>query len=113
VSSRPASAVMAANTSSGGTARATSVATRRSAACSPANPRSSPRACALATAVATSSVNPASCASVSAGSSSSWVNATTMTPHSRPSMLIGTPTDERSPQSWVATWPIAPEMASS
>ena len=40
-STRPASAVTAANTCSGGAARATSVATRRSAACSSANPRSS------------------------------------------------------------------------
>ncbi len=35
-SARPASAVTAANTSSGGAARATSVATRRNAACSSA-----------------------------------------------------------------------------
>ena len=48
--------------------RATSVATRRSAACSSAKPRSSVRACALAIAVAASPVNPTSRASVSAGS---------------------------------------------
>jgi hypothetical protein len=60
--------VTAANTSSAAAARATSVATRRSAACSSANPRSSIRACALAIAVAASSVNPASRASVPAGS---------------------------------------------
>ena len=53
----PTSAVTAAKTSSGGTPRATSVATRRSAACSSANPRNSTRACALAIAVATSSVS--------------------------------------------------------
>ena len=66
-STRPASAVTAANTSSGGVPRATSVATRRSAACSSANPRSSTRACAFAIAVATSWVKPASRASVPAG----------------------------------------------
>ena len=93
-SSRPTSSVTAANTSSGGAARATSVATRRSAACSSAKPRSSTRAWALAIAVATSSVNPASRASVSAGSDCSRADARLMTPHSRPSTLIGTPIAE-------------------
>ncbi len=95
-SSRPASAVTAANTSSGGAARATSVATRRSAACSWANSRSSVRACAFAIAVAASSVNPASRTSVSVGSGSQRV-ATSMTPHGLPATLIGTPTDARMP----------------
>ena len=108
-SSRPASSVTAANTSSGGAARATSVATRRSAACSSAKPRSSTRACALAIEVATSSVNPASRASVSDGSGCSCPDATAMTPHSRPSTLIGTPTAERSlqPRAASATGPEA------
>jgi hypothetical protein len=58
---------------------------------------------ALAIAVATSSVKPASRFSVSDASSSLWVNATTMEPHTRPSTLTGTPTDVRSPQSLAAT----------
>ena len=98
-STRPTSAVTAANTAAGGAARATSVATRRSAACSSAKTRSSVRACALAIAVATSSVNPASRSSVS-GDGSVWlVDPTMMTPHSRPSTPIGTPTIERNPDS--------------
>ena len=59
-SSCPASTVTAANTSSGGAARATSVATRRSAACSSANLRSSACACAFAIAVAASSTGTSS-----------------------------------------------------
>ena len=67
----------------------------------------------FAIAVATSSVKEASRASVSAGSGcSSWpLNATTMQPHSRLSALTGTPTEERSPQSREATWPITPETS--
>ena len=49
-------------------------------------------------AVATNSVKPASHASVSGGSGPS-LETTPMTPHSRPSRLIGTPTPERSPHS--------------
>jgi hypothetical protein len=48
-------------------------------------------------AVATSSVNAASRASVSAGSGCSPTDEATMTPQSRPSTLIGTPTDEWRP----------------
>ncbi len=69
-STRPASSVTAANTSSGAAARATITATRRSAACSSAKLRCSERASALAIAVAASSVNPASRASVPGGSDS-------------------------------------------
>ena len=98
-STRPASAATAANTSSGGAPRATSVATRRSAACSSANPRSSTCAWALAIAVAASSVNPASRTSVSAGSGRSRVDARLIRPHSRPSTLIGTPIAARMPNS--------------
>ena len=67
----------------------------------------------FAIAVATSSVKEASRASVSAGSGcSSWpLNATTVQPHSRLSALTGTPTEERSPQSREATWPITPETS--
>ncbi len=97
-SSRPASAATAANTSSGGAARATSVATRRSAACSSAKPRSSRRAWVLAIAVATSSVKPASRVSVSAGSGSTDMEPTIITPHSRPSTLIGAPTEAPNPR---------------
>jgi hypothetical protein len=97
-STRPTSAVTVANTSSGAVARATRVAIRRSAACSSAKPRSSTRVCALAIAVPTSWVKPASRPSVSAGSDSAPVDATVITPHIRPSMLIGAPTAERSPQ---------------
>jgi len=66
----------------------------------------------LAIAVASSSVNPASRDSVSAGRNSPPVNATTIAPHSWPSTLNGTPTDERSPQP-LATWPMTPEISSS
>ena len=54
---RPASAATAANTALGGSPRATSVATRRKAACSSATRRSSSRASAFASAVAISSLN--------------------------------------------------------
>jgi len=60
--------VTAANSSSGGTPRATSIATRRNAACSSA---SRVRLSAFAIAVAKSSVNEARRASVSVGSASS------------------------------------------
>jgi hypothetical protein len=89
-------------------ARATSVATRRSAACSSANPRNSTRAWAFAIAVAASSVNPASRSSVPAGSGSSRVCSTTITPHSRPSTLTGTLTDARNPNSRAAL-PVGPD----
>ncbi|HEX3360446.1 MAG TPA: MMPL family transporter [Solirubrobacterales bacterium] len=93
----------------GGAARATSVATRRKAACSSAELCSSVRACAFATAVAASSANEASRASVPAGSGS-VVDATVMMPHSRPSTLTGAPTEERTPHSRAssAVGPVAP-----
>ena len=59
-------------------------------------------ASALAIAVATSSVNPASRASVFSGSLSSCVEYTFMRPHSWPSTLIGTPTAERTPAATAA-----------
>ena len=107
----PASSATAANASSGGAPAATSVATRRNAACSSASRASSARLSALAIAVATSSVKEARRPSVPAGSSSWPLNATTMQPHTRPSALTGTPTDERSPQSREATRPITPETS--
>ena len=112
-SRRPTSLVTAAKSSSATAPRATSVATRRSAACSSASRATEARLSVFAIAVATSSVNPVSCASVSAGSGSSpWrLNATTMQPQSRLSALIGTPIEERSPHSREATWPIMPETS--
>jgi hypothetical protein len=71
--SRANSSVTAANTCSGVAPCATSVATRRSAACSSASRARTARLTAFAIAVATSSVNEASRASVSAGSCSSRV----------------------------------------
>jgi hypothetical protein len=62
------SSVTAANTSSGGAPRATSVATRRNAACSRASRASPARLSAFAIAIAASSVNEARRASVSSGS---------------------------------------------
>jgi len=61
----------------------------------------SARAWAFATAVAASSVNPASRASVPAGSGARLDAMLTM-PHSRPSILAGTPTAVRTPSSSLA-----------
>jgi hypothetical protein len=103
----------AANTCSGAAPCATSVATRRSAACSSASRVRAARDSVFAIAVATSSVKEASRASVSAGSGSSpgRLNATTMQPHTRLSTLTGTPIEERTPQSREATWPITPDTS--
>jgi hypothetical protein len=65
-SSRLTSSATVANTAVG--SRATSVATRRNAACSSTSRCTSPRACTFAIAVATSSVKAAILASVSAAS---------------------------------------------
>jgi hypothetical protein len=55
-------------------------------------------------------MNPDNRASASGGSdSSSRVNATNMALHNRSSTLIGTPIDDRSPKSRVATSPITPD----
>ena len=93
------SSATAANTTSGETPSATSVATRRRAACSSAIRRSSERASAFAIAVATSSVNLPICDSVSGGKGSSLFFEAAITPHSRPATTIGQPTDERMPSS--------------
>jgi hypothetical protein len=66
---------------------------------------------ALAIAVATSSVNPASRASVPAGSGCWCEDAAITKPHSRSSTLIGTPTIERMP-CLRATSADSPEAAS-
>jgi hypothetical protein len=70
----------------------TSVATRRSAACSPASRSISARASLFAIAVAMSSVNAPMRISVPAGSGSCPEEPTAMTPHSRPATSTGTPT---------------------
>ena len=64
---------------------------------------SSARLSALAIEVASSSVNLARRASVSVGSGCSPEEATPITPHRRPSTMIGVPTDERTPVSLAAT----------
>jgi hypothetical protein len=61
-----------ANTCSGGTPRATNVATRRNASCSSASRASAARPCAFAITVATRSVKSARRAPVSAGSDTPW-----------------------------------------
>ena len=85
----------AAATSDGDDSCATSVATRRSAACSSARRLASARASAFEIAVANSSVNWASRVSVSSGNGSSRVEAAMATPHTTPSTTIGTPTADR------------------
>ena len=85
----------AAETSDGDDSCATSVATRRSAACSSARRLASARASVFEIAVANSSVNWASRVSVSSGNGSSRVEAATATPHTTPSTTIGTPTADR------------------
>ena len=93
----PTSSATAANTSSDAAPRATSVATRRNAACSSASRAREARLSAFAIAVATSSVNEASRASVSAGSSCSRVEPAAITPHRPPSTMIGVATAEWTP----------------
>ena len=90
-------AATAAKTRSGCTPRATSVATRRNAACSSAMRRNSARASALSIAVATSAVNRAIWASVSAPNGSSRVVEAATTPRSCRVTVIGQPTDDRIP----------------
>ena len=82
-SSRPTSSATAAKTSDGEASCATSVATRRRAACSSASRATSARASAFAIAVATSSVNSASRASVSGrrGCASAWSGRSHRAPH--------------------------------
>ena len=109
--SRSTSFATAANTSSGGAPCATSVATRRSAACSSASRASPARVSAFATAVATRSVNWASRGSVSAGIGSSRLQPAAITPQRRPSTVIGVPIAERTPVSRVGV-PIGPEASS-
>jgi len=89
-SSRRTSSATAEKISAGWTPRATSVATRRSAACSSARRASSSRLvssaarfCAFATAVATRSVNSLIRCSVSGGSGA-CPEPTAIIPHSRP-----------------------------
>jgi hypothetical protein len=87
----------------------TSVATRRSAACSSTSRDSSARASALAIAVATSPANCSTRRSVSPGSGSLWLVAAIIVPQSRPSTTIGVPTMQRTPRTpaMAATAPVA------
>ena len=93
---RRTSRVAAANTTSGGSPRATSVARRRSAAWVSASSRSSCSARALAIAVAASSMKSAIRDSVPAGKSSCEV-AATVTPQRRPPTTMGVATPARMP----------------
>ena len=100
---RNASLVAAANTASGGSPRATRMASRRSAAWVSASPRSSCPAWALAIAVATSSVNEVRRASVSRGSGCLSTVHAIMAPHRRPWTMTGAPAAARKPASRAAT----------
>ena len=91
-----ASSATAANTASGRDSRATSVATRRSAAWASASRLSASRLSALATALPTSSANSIRRGSISRASGSPHEHAATM-PQTRPSTMIGAPADERAP----------------
>jgi hypothetical protein len=106
----PTSRATAPNSSLDGTSWATSVATRRSAACSSANRASPARLSAFATAVASSSVNWTRRASVSDVKGSDCSEPAAITPQTRPSTMIGVPTAERTPPSRTAT-SIAPEAS--
>src|SRR5580693_756331 len=92
-----ASSATFANTSPGDSSSATSVATRRSAACSSASRASASRASALAIAVARSSVKSERPASMPGRKGAPPGLATQMTPHGRSSTRMGTPTAERPP----------------
>lgn len=72
---------------------------RRSAACSSASLASPARLSAFAIAIATSAVKELRRASVSTGSGLARVVATPMTPHRRPSTMIGTATPDPRPTS--------------
>jgi hypothetical protein len=97
-SNRPTSSATAAKTSDSGDSRATSVARRRSAACSSASRWSSSRAWTFDTAVATSSVKRAMRPSMSSGNGPGPLEPAKLTPQVRPSTWIGTPTDVRMPR---------------
>src|SRR3954447_18659073 len=107
---RPTSSLTAAKISSGRTPCATSVATRRNAACSSANLVRDPRPSAFAIAVPTSSVNFSRRSSVSDGSGCwPW---TAMAPQSRPSTTIGLAAAEMMPRRrWM--WPVDPDQRRS
>ena len=79
---------------------ATSVATRRRAACSVASRERASRDSALAMEVASSSVNSTIRDSVSAGRGLLWFVAAIIVPQSRPSTTIGEATAERTPSTF-------------
>ena len=96
-SSRPSSPTTASKMSPGGAACATSVATRRSAACSSASRASCSRVALLEIAVATSSVISASRSSTPSGSGVPFAISTLMWPQVSPSTTIGAPAAEPTP----------------
>jgi hypothetical protein len=96
-SDRPISSAIAVNTSACDASRATSVATRRRAACSRASRATSARVSALAIDVLTRSVNCATRASVSGASGPGCFEWTARAPQTRPATTIGQPTVELTP----------------
>jgi hypothetical protein len=104
----PSSSAIAVNTSDWDASCATSVATRRRAACSFASPDRALRASAPAIAVAISSVNSSIRRSVSDGRGSLAVVAAISAPQRRPSTTIGAATLERIPKlvAMAATLPV-------
>ena len=91
------------NTSSGGAPHATSVATRRSAACSSASRVSPARLSAFEIAAASRSMNEARRASASGGGARLRLDPATITPQMRSSTMIGTPATEWIPLSRAST----------
>ena len=98
----------AAKTSDGDDSCATSVATRRSAACSSARRSASARASVFEIAISASSVKPRSLDSVSAGSGRSSLEDAVIRPHSRPSTTIGTATEEETCILWRSRSAVVP-----
>jgi hypothetical protein len=92
---RPTSSATVENNVAAVARSATSVATRRSAACSSTSTRRLSRASLFTIEVATRSVKPATRASMSAGSASGDREPSVRTPQTLPSTTIGTPTAER------------------
>ena len=93
------SLVTAENSSAAGTPSATSVATRRRAACSSASSARACRDCAFAIAVATSSVKSAVRSAASDEAFPGCAHPAAITPHVWSSTRIGAPTAQRTPSS--------------
>jgi hypothetical protein len=109
-SSVPTSIATASKTSPGGASRATSVATRRSAACSFASRARASRDSAFEIAVEMSSVKSSSRCSVPAGSGSAPFAATEMWPQTLPSTTIGEPAAARIDESCMAAATAPPRL---